>query len=333
MKRPISILLFVASFAVLGAQIEVVSSGSVGVGTATPGTKLSVNGSIGVGPDELPIQESNFGYGTSYKVLRLGTNQASRSLALNVDPLTVTGGGFSGAGQILLPNAGLLAPNAAGTDWMGVLRAVNDKVYLGGTISSGDLVGDGLVVSGGKVGIGPLAPVYKLHVSGSTPQMVIQDTSGTSDAWGIGANNTTQRLGIINNTSGYGEVVSILRTGNVGIGTTNPGYKLEVVGTVRATSFISNTTTYADFVFDPQYRLAPLSEVEAHIREKRHLPGIPSEAEARAQGIDLAAMQVKLLQKVEELTLHQIAQEKQLREQTVRLAALERENAQLKSRP
>jgi hypothetical protein len=72
---------------------------------------------------------------------------------------------------------------------------------------------------------------------------------------------------------------------------------------------------YAHFVFKSDYRLPALSEVEAHIKARGHLSGIPSEAEARAEGIDLAAMQVTLLQKIEELTLHQIAQDERVTEQ------------------
>lgn len=114
-------------------------------------------------------------------------------------------------------------------------------------------------------------------------------------------------------TNSLVEQMRITSDGKVGIGTNAPGYKLEVAGSVRALSFISNSTTYADFVFSPSYKLAELSEVEAQIRANGHLPDIPSAAEAKAQGIDLAAMQVKLLQKIEELTLHQIAQEKEIK--------------------
>jgi len=108
-------------------------------------------------------------------------------------------------------------------------------------------------------------------------------------------------------------LMTIASSGNVGIGTTSPGYKLEVAGSVRATSFVANANTYADFVFKPDYKLRSLSEVEASIKANGHLPDIPSEAEAKARGIDLAEMQVKLLQKVEELTLYLVEHDKELK--------------------
>ena len=115
----------------------------------------------------------------------------------------------------------------------------------------------------------------------------------------------TQDAGI-----GYYNLLLNPNGGNVGIGTTSPGYMLDVAGQVHADSFVSYTQTYADFVFKPGYKLASLSDVEASIKKDGHLPGIPSEAEAKEHGIDLASMQVKLLQKIEELTLHQIDEEK-----------------------
>jgi hypothetical protein len=130
--------------------------------------------------------------------------------------------------------------------------------------------------------------------------------------------------------AGHPDMVTFNYNGNVGIGTTSPQYMLDVAGQVRAAAFVAPSQTYADFVFKPGYKLEPLSDVEASIQKDGHLPGIPSEAEAKAHGIDLASMQVKLLQKIEELTLHVISQEKRLDEQNGRIDQLEKENAELR---
>jgi len=94
----------------------------------------------------------------------------------------------------------------------------------------------------------------------------------------------------------------------VGIGTATPAYKLDVNGTIRAKEVIIETS-WADFVFDKDYALPTLDEVKAHIDTHKHLPGIPSEAEVKENGVGLADITTKLLQKVEELTLYVIQQD------------------------
>jgi hypothetical protein len=101
--------------------------------------------------------------------------------------------------------------------------------------------------------------------------------------------------------------------GNVGIGTANPSHKLSVNGAMRAKEVIVDTT-WSDYVFADGYRLPPLAEVEAYIKAENHLPGIPSAQEVADQGVSVGEMQAKLLAKVEELTLHLIAQQKQIKE-------------------
>jgi hypothetical protein len=224
----------------------------VGIGTESPGTKLSVNGAIGVGADEIPIQESHFGYSASYKVLRLGLDQSGRSLALNVDPTTVAGASFNGIGDILIGNANILAPNAAGTDWMGVLRATNSKVYLGGSLSSGNLAGDALVVDNvtSNVGIGTANPSEaKLQVTAASGYAIKATGSYSTFVEAAG----THAITVYPNASGVNriysdyfsgsealplqfgvfpkaDVMTLLSSGNVGIGTTSPYAKLSVVG-------------------------------------------------------------------------------------------------------
>jgi len=80
---------------------------------------------------------------------------------------------------------------------------------------------------------------------------------------------------------------------------------------------------WSDYVFDPKYRLKPLSEVASFIKVNGHLPDIPSAKEVEAKGVNLGDMQSKLLAKVEELTLHMIEAERENRELRERIARLE----------
>lgn len=89
----------------------------------------------------------------------------------------------------------------------------------------------------------------------------------------------------------------------------------EVNGTIRAKEVKIEATGWADFVFDRDYKLRNLTEVENHIAEHKHLPDMPSEADVKENGIDVAEMQAKLLQKIEELTLYVIDQDKRIKKQ------------------
>lgn len=104
----------------------------------------------------------------------------------------------------------------------------------------------------------------------------------------------------------------ISRLGNVGIGTTEPGdNKLAVNGKIRAKEVVVETG-WSDFVFEDNYILMTLENVESYIEENKHLPDIPSAKEIEENGISLGKSQALLLQKIEELTLHIIEQNKRI---------------------
>ncbi|PXY02517.1 hypothetical protein DF185_00030 [Marinifilum breve] len=93
--------------------------------------------------------------------------------------------------------------------------------------------------------------------------------------------------------------------GHLGILTPASNYPLDVNGTIRAKE-IKVETNWADFVFEENYQLMKLSELEEFIKENGHLPEIPTEEQVEESGISLGEMNSKLLQKVEELTLYVI---------------------------
>ena len=100
--------------------------------------------------------------------------------------------------------------------------------------------------------------------------------------------------------------------GNVGIGTATPSEKLSVNGNIRAKEIKVETANWPDYVFAKDYQLQPLTEVEAFINKNQHLPGLPNKEAVAAEGVNLGEMNRKLLEKVEELTLHIIRLEKEL---------------------
>ena len=79
-----------------------------------------------------------------------------------------------------------------------------------------------------------------------------------------------------------------LKGGNVGIGTATTGtHKLAVEGTIGAREIKVEANGWSDFVFEKDYDLRTLEEVEQHINKNGHLPEIPSEAEVTENGINL----------------------------------------------
>jgi hypothetical protein len=296
MKR-ISIIIFLAGMSAarsLWAETLEVTSAGVGIGTSSPAHQLEIVGT-----------PANF----TQDAIRV-----SAGTTTNVGGFRITGG-TSGTSDIVR------IADTDGTVYAGWLNLYADgvsKVQINASAGYPTYFN-----SGGNVAIGASTAGKKLEVAGeivarasATAGAAAACLSPASDGLHLWINSSYDPA---NATSGWGQMMTIETSGNVGIGTSSPSQKLEVNGSVRATSFISNTTSYPDFVFKPGYQLRSLADVEAAIRRDGHLPDIPSEAEAKAHGIDLAAQQVKLLQKVEELTLYVIelkreneAQQKQL---------------------
>ncbi|GAA3773379.1 hypothetical protein [Flavobacterium ginsengiterrae] len=112
--------------------------------------------------------------------------------------------------------------------------------------------------------------------------------------------------------TGQTEKLRILGNGNVGIGVLNPKNKLDVKGVIHSQEVKVDMLNWSDFVFKKEYNLPTLEQVEKHITEKGYLENIPSEEEVLKNGINLGEMNAKLLQKIEELTLYMIEQNKSI---------------------
>jgi hypothetical protein len=98
------------------------------------------------------------------------------------------------------------------------------------------------------------------------------------------------------------------------IGPTISGpYRLAVRGKIAATDFnVVASGSWPDYVFDPSYKLRSLEETEAYIKEHKHLPNIPAAAVVEKEGFALGDMQKRMMEKIEELTLHLIEANKEI---------------------
>ncbi|UYQ95516.1 hypothetical protein MKQ68_10430 [Chitinophaga horti] len=119
-------------------------------------------------------------------------------------------------------------------------------------------------------------------------------------------------------TSSGGDIASLTEKmritwdGKVGIGTSKPQHELSVKGTIGAKKVRVTQDGWADYVFEDGYQLRSIPELEFFIKQHKRLPDIPAASEVATDGIDLGEMNRKLLQKIEELTLYMIEQQKQI---------------------
>jgi hypothetical protein len=95
---------------------------------------------------------------------------------------------------------------------------------------------------------------------------------------------------------------------------------------------VALSSAWADFVFDDSYTLMPLDKLGGFIQNHKHLPGIPSAAEVAVNGIELGEMNSKLLQKIEELTLYTLQQQKKNEEQQKKNEELQQQNESVQKR-
>ncbi|WP_052306722.1 hypothetical protein [Chitinophaga pinensis] len=193
---------------------------------------------------------------------------------------------------------------------------------------------DGLsFLNGGNVGINTETPTARLEVNGQTmvsggSNLILKAPDAAPGDPGdvFFADNTGNELARVYLNPGTGDLrfsvgatvsakMMILKNGNVGIGATpKDDYKLAVGGTIAARKMKVTSETWADFVFQPEYKLPTLYEVENYIKMHQHLPDVPSAAEVEKDGIDVGEMNKKLLQKIEEMTLYLIEMKKEIGE-------------------
>jgi len=194
-----------------------------------------------------------------------------------------------------------------------------------------------------KVGVGISNPVKKFQVedglnmklslgvqqsfTGSLePSIFISRWLGTGTTYdstiihALRNGNTGYRLGFStlrnhddNDFSGYSTKMFLSQSGNLGIGTLDTGiHRLAVEGSIGAREIKVLPSGWSDYVFNKEYSLPTLEEVELYINQFGHLKDIPSAKDVEENGILLGKMDSKLLLKIEELTLYIIEQNKKI---------------------
>lgn len=190
----------------------------------------------------------------------------------------------------------------------------------------------------GNVGIGTNSPQASLHVKANVPWLALEKSS---DAFEQGVrftqgntplfyiytdNDGSNALKIQSGTEGDGtprmqfpvsnkDIYMAQSGGNVGIGTSSPDAMLTVKGDIHTREVrvdLEGPLQVPDYVFEKDYNLLSLTELETYINANKHLPEVPSAKEMEANGLNLKEMNLLLLKKVEELTLHLIEANKKI---------------------
>ncbi|MCL6294840.1 tail fiber protein [Jejuia spongiicola] len=290
-----------------GYDMIINHSGHMGIGTTNPASRLHILHVSGEG--NAPIISGN--------IATFQTNGSSGYYA----SINVVGGS---AGKSSL----FFGDKDSGA--MGGLRYNNANNSLSFRTNGND---DKILIDdNGNVGIGNVLPTSKLYIKQSfdnnTGGLSIADASASRliQIYGEGsAGRQVIRTSGTSNPLAFDlngiEKMRINSNGNIGIGTTTPDAKLAVKGNIHTNEVKVDLlgAVAPDYVFYKDYDLKTLNEVESYITKEGHLPNIPSAKEMETNGLLLKEMNLKLLEKIEELTLYTINQEK-------RIKTLEQEN-------
>ena len=294
-------------------MFRIADNGYVGVGTTSPRSNLDVNGYV-LATTGVSVAGNGFSGNVPLNGFTLRYEYPNGTFSI---------GSGSGYGYLFRTNnAARLLINDANVEVLNTNMLVNTQTDNGNKVQvNGNLWTTGLILPTGAAA----GKVLTSDASGNATWQTA--SSGGTSGWALtgnaAINPSTTFVGTTDNSAVAFRAGNVERmridgnSGNILIGKTsqtNAGYLLDVNGIIRGNRVIVNTSG-DDFVFDPGYRLSPLSEVERFVLTHHHLSQIAPASEMQAQGVDVEELQVKLLAKVEELTLYIIDQDKRLAQQ------------------
>lgn len=327
-------------------SMHISGNGNVGIGTASPGEKLEVSGLIKINratnqdnnsPGLVAISNDDFLYDGKYiNRYGFGFHGFQDGTTSFTDPLNTYMAGYFGL-DFFTTNSNRMRISHTGNVGIGTTNPFNGTGNKGLHISRG--AHSSLLLGDPKAGYGGI-----IQTSDNKRRIFIganlyDDESGSWSAFNAGKGSAG--ISLHADEGGWGTGIDLITSqsdghfnssmhisgnGNVGIGTTTlaTGYKLSVAGKIISEEVkVQLQIAWPDYVFSKKYKLASLSDTESYIKEEGHLPNIPSAAEVSENGIELGEMNARLLEKIEELTLHLIEQNKQLEAQNSRIQALE----------
>lgn len=290
-------------------RLRIDKDGNVGIGTTSPKAMFHVNGGL-----RARVSQFSTVNGTSDNSwLRdswLTSNNANIGWDSEAKSWKRDSGAYNDFGGIIWQDEGTYFVNEArGSKLEYTNSEFLDTAFLFASINTKN------------IGVGTNNPTMKLDLQGlGSSDGIRLGNIGKIRGSVAGSNhfvieNTTSDGNTYLRSSSSGKLVLNDQGGNVGIGTTNPQNKLSVKGVIWAEEVQVSLSDGADWVFEDDYELRSLNEVETFIKENKHLPEIPSAEDFRNNDLKLSEMTNKLLQKIEELTLYTIEQEKQIKEQ------------------
>ena len=327
-----------------GTKMYLNAAGDFGVGTVSPTARLHVNGGDTYLEGELYAGAAN-PVGNTWSVAHFQNPAAGTGSAIF---LQTADSGFSGSDGFQMSLGTGATPDVFFTNREGegfgfFSTAINEivtfdgsgNVGIGNTSPTGRLhvVGGDTYLMGGNVGIGTTAPSDHLVIMDTTdPVFTIgndafnEATSGKlyfdEDATagglcGIGFEHdgAANRLHLVGGCPGLDTLMSVTRGGSFMFGTQDiaNGYMMSVAGKIMCEELrVELEADWPDYVFSDDYNLMSLANLEKFIQTNNHLPNIPSAEEVQDSGIEVGEMQKLMMEKIEELTLYILQQQKEI---------------------